>query len=216
LTGTIDSCDEKKEIRMVSCRLTVTRLSTAIGLAVSLMCAIVPTGAAAQETSQPQNSQVQLDALFTRLLGVATEEEADTVTAKIWQVWLTAGDAETNRGMRQAVAAMKLQRYDIALAMLDKLIELAPRSSEAWNKRATVNYLIGRHDASLVDIEKTLALEPRHFGALSGRALILTERGDRDGAIEAMSSALKINPFVRGARTIIEKNGGTYNPGRGI
>ncbi|MEO0619007.1 MAG: tetratricopeptide repeat protein, partial [Pseudomonadota bacterium] len=93
-----------------------------------------------------------------------------------------------------------------------ELVKAAPDYAEAWNKRATVNYMVGRLDESLSDIERTLELEPRHFGALSGRALVLTDKGDKKGALAAIEQAMRIHPFLRGAKRIIERNGGTWRP----
>ena len=58
-----------------------------------------------------------------------------------------------------------------AYVLFTKIIATEPDWSEAWNKRATVLYLMKKYQSSLDDIKVTLALEPRHFGALSGQAL---------------------------------------------
>ena len=57
--------------------------------------------------------------------------------------------------------------------MLPKHTITAPDWAEAWNKRATVLYLMGRYQESFNDIDKVLKLEKRHFGALSGQGLVL-------------------------------------------
>ena len=83
-------------------------------------------------------------------------------------------------------------------AAFDLLVQLQPRFAEAWNKRATLRYLIGDDEGSIADIRQTLALEPRHFGALSGLALIL-ERQDRPGeAARSLKAAFAIRPLPTG------------------
>ena len=56
------------------------------------------------------------------------------------------------------------------------MIEEDPNFAEAWNKRATVYFMM--YDfKSMQDIIKTLELEPRHFGALDDMGLIFIHQG---------------------------------------
>ena len=71
-----------------------------------------------------------------------------------------------------------------------------PDWAEAWNKRATLYYMLGRDEDSVRDIHRTLELEPRHFGALSGFAQICLRAGDRGSALVAFETALRINPHL--------------------
>jgi tetratricopeptide (TPR) repeat protein len=83
------------------------------------------------------------------------------------------------------------------------LIDHAPKFAEAWNRRATINYITGKLDQSLSDIDKVLELEPRHFGALSGLGMIRKDRGDERGALEAFRDALAINPYMSNVRDAV-------------
>ena len=56
-----------------------------------------------------------------------------------------------------------------AVSIFTKVIELDPNWAEAWNKRATVLYLLGEFQKSQNDIDKVLKLEERHFGALADK-----------------------------------------------
>ena len=67
----------------------------------------------------------------------------------------------------------------VSRTLLDKLIVLQPDWAEAWNKRATVRYLMDDEQGSMADIARVLVLEPRHFGALSGMGMILERGGFR-------------------------------------
>ena len=67
---------------------------------------------------------------------------------------------------------MKNSQLKESIEIFSKVIENKPNFAEAWNKRATVYYLIGDFDSSVMDIKQTLKLEPRHFGALDGLGLI--------------------------------------------
>ena len=67
---------------------------------------------------------------------------------------------------------MHYGNYDYALEVFNNIIYTDPEWSEAWNKRATLFFLMKRYKSSLKDIDKVLGLEARHFGALSGQARI--------------------------------------------
>ena len=59
-----------------------------------------------------------------------------------------------------------------AIDVFSEAIELDPAWAEAWNKRATVFYMVGEFQKSQDDIDKVLELEKRHFGALAGQGMV--------------------------------------------
>ena len=67
---------------------------------------------------------------------------------------------------------VKDDKLNEAVNIFTKVIELDPSWAEAWNKRATVLYLLGEFQKSQNDIDKVLELEERHFGALAGQGLV--------------------------------------------
>ncbi|MEL6288307.1 MAG: tetratricopeptide repeat protein [Pseudomonadota bacterium] len=158
----------------------------------------------------------RLDTLFKELDRALDETEAAAITNRIWETWLRSGKVSRDAAMNRIVAAMGRRDLATAYDLSSELVREEPNDAEAWNKRATINFMLSRYDASLADIKRVLALEPRHFGALSGRALCLTEKGDKEGALAAIEAALQINPFLRGAKNIVERNGGTWRPRRPI
>ena len=91
-----------------------------------------------------------------------------------------------------------------ARAAFDLLVTRAPNFAEAWNKRATLLYLLGDDDGSVADVRRTLVLEPRHFGALSGLGLINARHGRPEAALHSFEAALAIHPFLPGARANVE------------
>jgi len=100
---------------------------------------------------------------------------------------------------------MGLKNFEVALALLDKLVELQPDWAEAWNKRATVRYLVDDYEGSMADIAHVLKLEPRHFGALSGMGMILERRGFREDALRAYRRALAIAPHLDSLRNSVDR-----------
>ena len=136
----------------------------------------------------------RLDPLFTRLVTTDDPFERSRTEDRIWQLWLSSGNEETDRLMRQGVRAMNAHDYDQAMDAFDTIVRTRPEFAEGWNKRATLHYLMGDFEESIADIERTLALEPRHFGALSGMAMIREAQGRPFEALEALEQVLRIHP----------------------
>ena len=147
----------------------------------------------------------RLPGLFAALAEAPNPERALPIEGAIWGIWLDGGDRALNELMARGVEAMGANRLRDAAERFTDLILAAPEFAEAWNKRATVYYLMDRYEDSVRDIERTLALEPRHFGAISGMGLIFLERGDEEGALGAFEKVLEIHPRAPGARFHVER-----------
>jgi tetratricopeptide (TPR) repeat protein len=160
----------------------------------------VPDGRALADQQDPR-----LEGLFERLQVTQSPVEARSVEQRIWQIWLDSDDANAARLMSQGVRAMSEQHYDSALQAFDRLVEWAPDFAEAWNKRATVHYLMGNWRASVLDIQQTLALEPRHFGALFGLGLIYDALENPEAALRSYEATLDLNPHSQSTRLRIEE-----------
>ncbi len=144
-----------------------------------------------------------LDALFMSLKAAASDAEADVIVAEIWQVWTRSGRPEVDRILNEGIGYLAIRQYGPAHDRFTEAIEAAPDFAEAWNKRATVLYLMDEHDRSLADIVKVMALEPRHFGALAGRAIIHAHASRWKEALAAYREALAVNPFLKERETLI-------------
>lgn len=158
-----------------------------------------PFGAAAGQ------DDARLDQLFARLKASPSARKAQAIEQTIWRLWTHAGIEKVDAEMAAGALAMAVGEYKAALRSFDAVVKMAPDFAEGWNKRATVEYLLGDFDASVGDIERTLALEPRHFGALSGLGLIYLAIGKERAAIRVFEGALAIHPHLPGARTRIKR-----------
>ena len=156
-------------------------------------------------TSVSDQTDPRLGELFAELAGQGDPERILTAETAIWRIWLDGGEPSLNEGMARGILAMNTNRFDDAAERFTELIAAAPNFAEAWNKRATVYYLMERYEDSVRDIERTLALEPRHFGAISGMGLIFLQLGDEVGALDAFEKVLEIHPHARGARFHVER-----------
>lgn len=172
---------------------------TVVGMLV--MAGVLSGGMGAAYADQTDS---RLDTLFGKLHQTNNPHEADEIVEQIWVVWTEFDDEAIHEAMLRGVDAMAGSKYENAVAIFGGVIEKQPAFAEAWNKRATVYYLMGRLDDSLADVEATLELEPRHFGALSGKGLILMAKGEFLAAIEAFEHALETNPHMPSIRLRIE------------
>ena len=78
-----------------------------------------------------------------------------------------------------------------------------PKWAEAWNKRATVLYMMGNYEQSQNDINEVLKIEKRHFGALSGQGLVQIELKNYDKAIESYKEVQKLYPSMEAPKIMI-------------
>ncbi len=167
--------------------------------------AAVPVAPDAAAQISPSAKAAELDSLFAALKAISDDSDARIVEARIQALWRDSGDAEVNRLMDYAIAAINARAYTLAIGYLDSIVLRKPDFAEGWNKRATVFWLMGASDPSfyamsLADIDRTLALEPRHWGALAGRGMILQDLGKDRQAIDAFRRALAIDPFREDVR----------------
>lgn len=150
----------------------------------------------------------RLDALFERLAGCATPAEALAIEDEIWNAWMYDGREEAEVALERAAADIAARRFDLAETRLVRLVRGRPDWAEAWNKLATLYYMMERDDESVAAIRRTLAIEPRHFGALAGLGEILRSQGEREPALLAFARALRLHPHLAGVRAALEALGG--------
>ena len=146
----------------------------------------------------------ELGLLFNQLLEIQSSSEADEITLKIWEIW--TNDAETEFGqstMLEGVSLMNRNSLVAAEELFSELILSSPDYIEAWNKRATVRYMMGQLENSLNDVYVVLSKEPKHFGAMSGLGLIMIQREDFEGALSAYKKLIAIHPFSKDALSLV-------------
>ncbi|MBS0526691.1 MAG: tetratricopeptide repeat protein [Proteobacteria bacterium] len=150
-------------------------------------------------------SQTVLDTLFDKLRTATDPSAVQALEQGIWEQWTMVSDPAQRRLMMRGIAEMQQQELQSALATFTKLIDTAPELSEAWNKRATVYWLLGNFPASINDICETVKREPRHFGAYSGLGMIRAQMGEHARAAAAFELAKKWNPHIVGIDAEIER-----------
>jgi tetratricopeptide (TPR) repeat protein len=148
-------------------------------------------------------SDPRLNGLFERLKGGGLGDARPT-EQQIWSIWHEISDKQANLILQDGLMRMRTGELKTALRVFTQLVETDPDFAEGWNKRATVNYLLGNLHLSLADIERTLALEPRHFGALAGQGLVYIQLQDLEKAVKSFERAIEIHPNLSGPRQNLE------------
>jgi len=151
-----------------------------------------------------QNDE-RLEDLFAALKEEADMFQADGIANRIWAIWIQHEDGQASALMQRGVQQMNVNDMYGALDTYDQLIAMTPDFAEAWNKRATIYWILGNYDASLKDIEEVLKLEPYHFGALSGRGLVYMDRGDYLMARGAFLTLLEVYPAMPGVKDTVQQ-----------
>ena len=152
------------------------------------------------------NHQKEIDRLFIQLKSANDFENSKKIEDKIWDLWVTHPSKNSlTKLLADGSSAMMDNKLDTAYNKFTEVIKLDPNWAEAWNKRATVLYLMGKYELSQADIDKVLAIEERHFGALSGQGLVQTALKNYQKAIDSYIQAHKVHPFMKSPLIMIEK-----------
>ena len=147
----------------------------------------------------------KLNKLFEDLK-ISSESSSFLIEQKIWKLWSThPNDEKLTTLLAEGSAAVNNNQLTEAINIFTKVIELDPNWAEAWNKRATVFYLVGQFQKSQDDIDKVLNLEKRHFGALAGQGLVNIQLKNFEKAIKSYQKALEIYPSMRSPEIMIKE-----------
>ena len=156
-----------------------------------------------------EERESELNNLFKQLKN-SEATKAIEIENKIWKIW-SIHPSNDRLGYRltellaQGSFLMAKEELNKAYEIFSQIILVDPNWSEAWNKRATVLYLLGRYQHSQKDIDEVLKLEKRHFGALSGQGLVQTELKNYEKAINSYKEVQKIYPSMQAPKVMIPR-----------
>ena len=158
-----------------------------------------------QFSSLSNERDIRLDQLFNELK-VNKSKLAYEIEQEIWAIWSShPTDQKLTARLEEGSQLVRDQKYLKAKNVFSEVIKLDQNWAEAWNKRATVLYLLGNFKDSQKDIDKVLELESRHFGALAGQGLVNIQLKNYEKAILSYKKALKIYPSMNSPRVMIEE-----------
>ena len=166
---------------------------------VSLICLFSLTSVFANDRD------IRLNQLFNELK-VKKAKVAAIVEQEIWSLWSThPTDEKLTARLEEGSMFIRNQQPKRAREIFTEVIKLDENWAEAWNKRATVLYMLGEFQKSQDDIDKVLELEPRHFGALAGQGLVIIQLKNYEKAIRSYEQAQEIYPAMRSPKIMIKQ-----------
>ena len=114
----------------------------------------------------------------------------------IWLCWSRHPNLRLQLLMKIATVLLNEQKFEDALKVLDAVIKIDPKYTEAYNKRATLNFGLRKAHECFSDIDWVLMLQPYHYGALYAKALMFMKLESYQAAIYTFERASKINPLL--------------------
>ena len=155
--------------------------------------------------SYAEDRNSELNRLFSELK-IKDKSVSFKIEQKIWKIWSTHPNNEELTSMLSVGSDfVNNYQYPKAVEIFTKVIDLDPSWAEAWNKRATVLYMMGEFEKSQNDIDEVLKLEKRHFGALAGQGLVNIKLKNYEKAIMSYEEAIKIYPSMNSPKIMIEQ-----------
>ena len=147
----------------------------------------------------------QLDKLFHELKKNIPSLSSG-IAQQIWMLWSThPTDQKLTSILDEGSKLVQDRKLYRAIDVFTEAIELDPSWAEAWNKRATVFYMVGEFQKSQDDIDKVLELEKRHFGALAGQGMVNIQLRNYEKALLSYKKAQEIYPSMQSAETMIKQ-----------
>lgn len=149
---------------------------------------------AAGPVDEAQKRASALDALFARLAGAESAEEARWIAGSIGRIWARSGSETADLLLGRAALAASLGDYRLALDLFDHIVALDPSWPEGFVGRANAKIIAGDVDGAERDFETAVKLEPRRFDALAAMGALQERAGARGPALEAYRRALSLDP----------------------
>ena len=148
----------------------------------------------------------RLPKLFESLKSATDAKTAQVTASDIWRIWSEKpDDKRIAELLRQGTEQMNAGQLRKAEKLFTLVINAAPDFAEAWNKRATVLYLLGEFKKSQQDIDKVLELEERHFGALAGQGLVNIQLKNYEKALNSYIKVQEIYPSMKSPKIMIKE-----------
>ena len=108
--------------------------------------------------------QASSQQLLDELAQSPSVQAAKPIIDALWEAWTNAHMTPKEQDlMQRGLAAMGQGDFILAESTFGDLVGENPDFTEAWNKRATIRFMMGKFEASRSDVFEVLDREPRDF-----------------------------------------------------
>jgi len=157
------------------------------------------TGLALAGPALADQTDPRLDALFEELR-TGDGRDAEGAAGRIQEIWADSPSDTVDLLFERATSAIEAERFDLAAALLDHAIGLAPSFAQAYALRGAVRLRSDNAAGAIEDFTRAVDLETRHFDARIALAEVMLGSGDKRGAYDMLQHALEWNPHEQHAR----------------
>lgn len=143
----------------------------------------------------PRETALVLANLYALLATAPDESTGNEIAGVIERLWLFSHGDTVFVLMQRATKALADKNEELALRLLDAVVELAPDYTEGWHQRAVLHYSQNDYPRALGDLRRVLALDANHYKALEGLSRMLEETGQEAGALAAHRQLMSVHPY---------------------
>lgn len=154
----------------------------------SVLAILSGMGAAWADQTDPR-----LDALFKELRDGQSLSIEET-TGRILEIWADSPSDTVDLLYQRALASAEAGETDLALALFDHVVGLAPHFAQGYAMRGAVRLARDDRAGAISDFSRTIELEPRQFEVRIALAEILLSGGEKADAYRMFQKALEWNP----------------------
>ena len=160
--------------------------------------------AAEKEMAAERLVQLRAEEALTDCLAAPDPLAVQLATRALWECWLSEQGSIARREIEKGISRMNDGDLEGALEAFGKLVRKYPHWAEAYNKQATVLYLLGNARLSLKVARIVVSLKPNHFGAWNGMALCAAHLERWQVALNAARKALSLQPSTQANLDLIQ------------
>lgn len=156
-------------------------------------------GAMFSLSAHADQTDPRLDSLFVELRS-GTAASAEETTSRILEIWADSSSDTVDILYARAAASLENGERDLALALLDHVVGLAPHFAQGYALRGITRLGAEDQAGAVADFSRVIELEPRQFEVRIALAEILYANGEKVDAFRMFQKALEWNPHDEHAR----------------